>query len=62
MDLGLNFADGGDDGSDLIVTLDFTDAESSLMLSTGDAENLRDMGIDFINGQDGLIDVESLFD
>jgi hypothetical protein len=60
MDLGLNFADG-DDGSDLIVTLDFADAESSSMLSTGDAEILRDMGIDFINGPDGLIDVESFF-
>jgi len=50
--LGLNFADGGDDGSNLFVTLDITDAESSVMLDTGDAVNLRDMGIDFINGDE----------
>ena len=52
MDLGLNFADGGDDGSDLFVNLDMTDAGSSVLLDTGDAVILRDMGIDFINGDE----------
>ena len=51
--LGLNFADGGDDGSDLIVTLDMTDAGSSVMLDITEAGILRDMGIDFINGPNG---------
>ena len=50
--LGLNFADGVDDGSDLFVNLDLTDAGSSVMLDSGDAVILRDMGIDFINGDE----------
>jgi hypothetical protein len=60
MDLGLNFADGADGGSDLFVTLDLTDAESSMALGTSDLENLRDMGIDFINSSSDLIDLDTL--
>ena len=57
--LGLNFADGVDDGSDLFVTLDMTDAVSSVALSTSDQADLRDMGIDLINGpNDQFIDLD----
>jgi hypothetical protein len=58
--LGLSF------DQDLTVTvnannldlLELTDAESSLMLDTGDATTLRTMGIDFINTDYGTIEID----
>jgi hypothetical protein len=60
--LGLSFND------ELTVTVDYIDlaslglgddVQSSLMLGQGDAAHtLKDMGIDFINGPDGLIELE----
>jgi hypothetical protein len=65
-DLGLSF-----DKEDLEVTVNFNDldslgslglsddVQSSLMLGVGEAaETLKEMGIDFINGPEGLIELD----
>jgi hypothetical protein len=46
-----------------LISLDLSDdVEGSLMLGTGEAaETLKDMGIDFINGPTGLIDLDTSF-